>query len=44
MIVLFDPPKTTTEAVEMFNKGEISNDLMWEYIMKINRETVGELK
>tara|TARA_A100001201_G_scaffold589_1_gene1544 strand:- start:173 stop:301 length:129 start_codon:yes stop_codon:yes gene_type:complete len=39
-IVLFDPPKTVTEAVEMFNEGKISNELMWKYIMKINREKV----
>lgn len=39
-IVLFDPPKTTTEAVEMFNKGIISNELMWKYIFKINGEKV----
>ena len=39
-IVLFDPPKTVTEAVEMFNKGIISNELMWKYIFKINGEKV----
>ena len=36
MIVLFDPPKPVTEAVEMFDKGMISNDLMWEYILKLD--------
>ena len=27
-IVLFDPPKTVTEAVKMFDQGIISNELM----------------
>ena len=40
MIVLFDPPKTVLEAVEMNTKGIISDELMWKYIMKINREKV----
>tara|TARA_R100000734_G_C3213472_1_gene27718 strand:- start:40 stop:168 length:129 start_codon:yes stop_codon:yes gene_type:complete len=39
-IVLFDPPKTVTEAVEMYDQGIISNELMWKYIMKINGEKV----
>ena len=43
-IVLFDPPKTVTEAVEMYDQGIISSELMWKYIMKINREKVASLK
>ena len=39
-IVLFDPPKTVTEAVEMYDQGIISSELMWKYIMKINGEKV----
>ena len=36
MIVLFDPPKTVLEAVEMNTKGIISDELMWKYILKLD--------
>jgi len=36
MIILSDPPKTVTEAVEMFDKGMISDDLMWDIIMELD--------
>ena len=32
MIVLFDPPKTVTEAVELYNDDKISLETMWECI------------
>ena len=39
-IVLFDPPKTVEEAVEMYKEGKLSNELLWKYINKINGEKV----
>ena len=35
MIVLFDPPKTVTEAVELYNDDLITVTEMWEWIEKL---------
>ena len=35
MIVLFDPPKNVTEAVELYNDDLITVTEMWEWIEKL---------